>query len=154
MLNSGKPIIFALFSVFIHALFALLFSRITLSFNPPEVRNVSLMLMTSGTGQSDIIQKEAVWSAPARLEPAFPVTEVLSDLESTIPQWMSLDRPEALVFAPRESLLPQVDINHAAEQLRPRCPIDIFAAPPAESKPMPTAEFALGSDFPDLFGKD
>jgi hypothetical protein len=154
MLNSGKPVIFAFFSVLIHVFFALLFSKITLSFNPPAVKNVSLSLMTTGTGQSDIIQKEAVWSSPKRLEPAFPLTEVLAELESAVPQWMSLERPEALLFAPQESLLPQVDINHAAEKLRPRSPIDFFASPPAESKPMPTAEFALGSDFPDLFGKD
>ncbi|RJP17546.1 MAG: hypothetical protein C4520_16410 [Candidatus Abyssobacteria bacterium SURF_5] len=154
MLHSGKPALFALFSVVVHILFVVLFAQVTLSFTPPPVKQLSLVLMSSGGGQSDIVQKEAVWISPKRIEPAFPVDAVLSELESEVPKWRHLAKPEDALFTLKETLLPVVDVKETADKLRPRPPDKLFAAPPAESKPMPTAEFALGPDLPRILHED
>jgi hypothetical protein len=134
-------------------LFVLLFSRVSLSFAPPQVKRLSLSLITSGASQSDIIQTEAVWSVPENYEPEFPVAKALAALESQIDDSMRLGQLQVSAFLQPETLMPSIDIRKTAEKLRPQPPNDFFSPLPAESKAMPTAEFALGADFPEIIEK-
>jgi hypothetical protein len=154
VLRTGKPALFILFSVIIHVSFALFFSQVTLSFTPPAEKQLTLTLLAAGAGKGDIIQKEAVWTAPQRVDPDFPVEEIYSRLQREIPYWLSLDQPDEALFAPRESLVPFPEIPQIAEKVRPHPPEDLLAPLPAESKPVPTAEFALGSDIRELLNED
>jgi hypothetical protein len=154
VLRTGKPTLFVFFSIIIHVSFALLFSQVTLSFNPPTAKQLTLTLVSGGGGKGDIIQKEAVWTAPQRVEPDFPVGEIYSRLEGEIPYRLSLDQPAEILLAPREALIPSPKVSQVAEEVRPRPPKDLLAPLPAESKAVPTAEFALGSDIPELLNED
>ncbi len=153
VLDSGKPALFVLFAVIIHVLFALLFSEVTLSFKPPTAKRISLVLAPSRENQSEIVQTEAAWTSPQRLEPEFPVDETVSRLGAKLPELMQLDQPEETAFL-SELSIPSVDIKDTAEKLCPRPSQELFSTLPAESKQMPIPEFALGSDFRDLSGEN
>lgn len=154
MLQSGKLAIFIVFSVIIHILFVIFFSHVTLSFTPPTAKKLSLALMTRGGRQSDIVQTQPVWVEPKRVEPDFPVKKVLSEMESEATDMRQIDQPESSVLTQQETLIPPPDIQEYAEKFRPRPSKDFFAPLPAETKPMPTAEFTLGPDFPELFDEN
>jgi hypothetical protein len=79
VLDPAKLKIFALMSFVMHAAFVVLFARITLSFAPPEVKDLSLRIMTRAGAGGEIIQSEAAWPMPRRVEPGFSPAAALKN---------------------------------------------------------------------------
>jgi hypothetical protein len=133
-----------------HAGFVLLFRNVTLSFSPPEAKNLSLTILVRGPGKGEIIQNEAAWPTPGRIEPPFPAQEALTRMSGDAQEWMRVGVPGAPYFTVKETLVPQLDIAALADMAYSE-PQDAFAQAPPESKAMPITEFALGPAFPTIF---
>lgn len=151
MLRSGKIGVFALFSVLMHVGFMALFHNVTLSFPPPLARDLSLTILVRGGGRGEIIQSEAAWPTPGRIEPEFSAEEALSLMRNEIRDWIHVTTPGLPYFTAKEPLVPKVDVAALADAAYPGAPRDAFAQAPPESKTMPMTEFALGPAFPALF---
>lgn len=154
MLYPGKVTIFAFFSILMHLAFALLFAKVTLSFSLPPVKELSLTLRTRGGGEGAIVQSKAAWPTPPRAEPAFSAEEVLGSLDAETEEWTQFGLPGPAFFSPKETLAPQIEVAELAAKAYAGPPEGAFSRPPAESKAMPIADFALGSGFPEIFGSD
>ncbi len=154
MLLPARTKVFVTLSVFMHLAFALLFAEVTLSFPPPPIQKLSLMIITRGGGQGEIVQSEAGWPTPNRLEPGFSADRALKSLDADIPKWMEYAAPDPSIFTPRDALAPDIDIAELAAKAYEGAPGELFSHPPAESKPRPMAGLAIGPAVPEIFGSD
>ncbi len=144
MLESGKFKIFIILSFLTHVLFSLLFGMVGLSFDPPSARELSLMLLTRGGGEGDIIQIEPGWPLPPKIEPRLLADRVSPDLVPQIEEWTEIGVPEPLQFLPTGKVIPELEIPRLVEGGRREPPPHIFSRLPKEAKPMP--------EFDSLFG--
>lgn len=154
MLRSGKIAVFVLFSLVLHAGFALLFSEVRLSFTPPTVKELSLAIMARGGEQGEIIQSEAAWPTPSRLEPEFSAERMVKALESDTTRWTRFGVPAVSHFTPRETLAPEIDLGELAQKAHPGSHEQEFSQLAPERKTMPVADFALGPALPEIFEAD
>ena len=154
MLHPAKIKVFILFSILMHAAFALLFATVTLSFPPPPVKKLSLTIMTRGGGQGEIIQSEAAWPMPRRIEPEFSSEEGLRSFDIEIGEWMGFEQPNISSFSPKGSLIPKIEIAELAAKAQAGPPEELFARMPAESKARPLPDFALGPPIVEALEAD
>lgn len=133
-----------------HVAFVILFAKVGLSFTPPQDRGLSLILLMRGKGGGDIIQSEAAWPTPHRIEPDFSTKEILRDFDGEIKTWARLGVPELSFFAPKEMMVPQVETAQLADNAH-SLPTESFSHAPAELKPMPRVDFTLPQTMPEIF---
>ncbi|MBI5117432.1 hypothetical protein HZA56_13225 [Candidatus Poribacteria bacterium] len=150
MLYSGKLRVFVTISICVHALFALLFREVTIGAAPPA-KDLSIILVSRSAAKIETLQTAAAWPMPVRREPSLPADELLNELDSDIMQWTQHGLPDASFFSPSETLIPPTDIARAAEAAYARPPQELFEPRPAESKSMPTTDFALSLSAPGIF---
>jgi hypothetical protein len=153
LLDSGKIKVFAVISILLHVAFVLLFGKVTFSSSPPD-KTIPLFFVTREASKAEIMQSTAAWPMPRRHEPPFPTEEALKRLDSDIMQWTQFGLPDSSHFSPKDTLIPQMKIAELAEKAYEGAPAEAFAQLPAESKPMPIADFALGPAFPEFSGID
>ncbi len=137
-----------------HVAFALLFAQVIPSFSLPPVKELSLTLRTRGGGEGEIVQSKAAWPTPPRAEPAFSAEGVLKSFDADIEKWTQFGSPDIPSFSPKDTLVPRIDVAGLASKAYAGPPEGAFSRPPAESKVMPIADFALGPGFPEVFGSD
>ncbi len=153
MLYSGKIRVFVLISLCVHAAFALLFREVTLG-SVPQARDLSIVLVSRGPGKIETLHSAPAWPMPVRFEPSLPVDEMLDRLDADVLQWAQVGNPDASLFAPGETLTSGFDIAQAAGKAYEGPPQDLFSPLPAESKFMPTTDFALNLSAPGIFRGD
>ena len=154
MLDSAELKIFALMSVIIHVAFAILFARVTPSFQPPTLKQLSLTIMTRESAKGEIIRSEAAWPMPKRVEPGFAPDDALKDFGSEAAKWIDFKAPNPSLFEPKDTLTPGIDIRELAAKAYEPPPNDFFSHPPPELKRMPVTDFALAPAAPDILGAD
>jgi hypothetical protein len=141
---------FVTISICVHAVFALLFREVTLGV-APQAKDLSIILVSLGATKIETLQSATAWPMPVRREPSLPADELLSKLDSDIMQWTQYGLPDASLFSPRETLTPAMDIAQAADAAYSGSPQELFMPRPAESKSMPTTDFALSLSAPGIF---
>jgi hypothetical protein len=154
VLDSAKLKIFALMSVIIHVVFAVLFAQVTPSFQPPTLKRLSLTIMTREGAKGEIIRSEAAWPMPKRVEPGFAPDDALKDFGKEAAEWIEFRPPDPSLFEPKDTLSPGVNIRELAEKAYEPPANDFFSHPPPELKRMPVTDFALGPTAPDLLGAE
>lgn len=154
MLLPGKTRIFAMMSIFLHVAFAVLFAKVTLSFPPPPAKRLSLLIMTREGVRGEIIQNEAAWPIPHRIEPDFSVDDALEPFGTKVPEWIDYQMPPSSIFEPRETLTVKVDLKELAARAYEPPPEEFFSHLPPEMKPMPVTDFAIGPGVPRIFETD
>jgi hypothetical protein len=154
LLHPTKLKFFVLISIFMHVGFAILFAKVSLSFVPPQVKKLSLVIMTRGEGRGDIVQDEAAWPMPKRMEPDFSAENELKSLEAEIKKWTRAGMPDLSFFSPKESIFPKMEITELAAEAHIKPPEELFSHLAAESKPRPLADFALRPAVPEISEND
>jgi len=154
LLHSDKIKAFILISIVMHGAFVVLFGKVNLSSVPPPDKSLSLIFMSRETAETEIVQREPVWPMPARLEPAFIADPIWEKLDADVAALADVAFPESSLLAPKDTLIPRLDIAQLAGTAYPGAPPELLSELPPESKFMPTPEFALGPAFPGLFESD
>jgi hypothetical protein len=154
VLQPAKVKIFAFMSVLIHVAFVILFAEVILSFQPPPVRKLALTIITRGGAKGEIVQTEAAWPMPGRIEPDFSPEKALDSFGAEIAEWIDFGAPDPSLFEPKETLMPAVDLQKLAAKAYAPPPEELFSHPAPELKTMPPTDFALGPSVPELLGTD
>ena len=154
MLRPAKVTVFALMSILMHVAFAMLFAETTLSFRPPPIKKLSLAIMIREGAKGEIIQSEAAWPTPARIEPEFSPDASMADFQAAADEWIYFQTPDPSLFEPIETLTPAVDLKQLAAKAYDLPPEEVFSNQPPEMKTMPAAVFALGPAAPEILGTD
>lgn len=141
-------------SILVHVVFAILFANVTLSFHLPPTKRLSLAIMIREGAKGEIIQSEAAWPTPTRIEPELPPATIPNDAEALAREWIHFQPPDAALFEPIETLTPDVDFQQLAAKAYEMPPEKVFANQPPETKAMPVADFALGPATPGIFETD
>ncbi len=141
-------------SVIIHVGFAVLFARVTPSFQPPTLKQLSLTIMTRESAKGEIIRSEAAWPMPKRVEPDFVPSEALKNFGKEAVEWIDYEPPDPSLFEPKDTLTPDISIGELAASAYEPPNNDFFSHPPPELKRMPVTDFALGPAAPDILGAD
>lgn len=154
MLRPAKIEIFALMSILMHVTFVMLFAETTLSFRPPQVKTLSLAIMIREGAKGEIIQSEAAWPRPERIEPEFSPAESPADFKAQAVQWIDFQPPDPSLFEPIETLTPPVDLQQLAAKAYEPPPEELFTNQPPEMKTAPETVFTLGPAAPEILGTD
>lgn len=154
MLNPAKVKIFAFMSVFIHVAFAALFAEVILSFQPPQLKKLSLTIIIREGAKGEITQSEAAWPMPRRIDPDFSPEAALKDFGSEAAEWIDFKAPDPSLFEPKETLIPIIDLKKLAAKAYEPPPKELFSHPAPELKAMPATDFVLGPTAPEIFGAD
>jgi hypothetical protein len=154
LLYPSKIKAFLLFSLLIHVAFAAFFGTVNLSFPPPDMKNLSLSILTRGAAQSEVVQSTAVWPMPVRTAPRFSAEEVLGGFDADIGDWTRFGVPDPGFFAVTGTLVPHMNVAELAGELYAGPPEELYSPLPAESKAMPIAGFAVGLAISEIFEND
>jgi hypothetical protein len=154
MLRPAKIKIFVLMSILMHVAFAMLFAETTLSFRPPPIKRLSLAIMIREGAKGEIIQSEAAWPTPKRIEPEFSADAALDDFKAEAVEWIYFQAPDPSLFEPIETLTPAVDFQQLAAKAYEGPSEEVFSNQPPEMKTMPATVFALGPAAPEILGTD
>jgi len=146
--------VFALCSLLIHVAFAAFFGTVNLSFPPPEVKDLSLSILTRGAAQSEVVQSTAVWPMPVRTDPGFSAEEVVEGFDANMGSWTRFGVPDPGFFAVKGTLVPHMNVAELAGELYAGPPEELYSPLPAESKSMPIAGFAVGPAILEIFEND
>ena len=154
MLHPAKLRLFVLLSVLMHIAFAVLFAKVSLSFPPPQSQELSLTILIQGKGRGDIIQSEAVWPMPKRIEPGFSAQNTLKSFDKEIENWTQLGMPDLSVFSPKDAIVPRMKTAELAAEALSGSSEELISHMPAASKPVPIIDFALPPALPKMFEHD
>jgi len=154
VLHPAKLRLFVLLSVLMHIAFAVLFAKVSLSFPPPQSQELSLTILIQGKGRGDIIQSEAVWPMPKRIEPSFAAQNTLKGFDKEIESWTQLGMPDLSVFSPKDAIVPRMKTAGLAAEAYSGSSEKLILHMPAASKPVPISDFALSPALPKMFERD
>jgi hypothetical protein len=154
VLHPAKLKLFVLLSVLMHIAFALLFAEVSLSFPPPQIQDMSLTILIQGKGRGDIVQVEAAWPMPERIEPEFSAQDTLKGFDKDIRNWTQLGMPDLSVFSPKDAIVPRMKTADFAAEALSGSSKDLITHIPAASKPVPIIDFALPPALPKIFEND
>ena len=154
MLHPVKLRLFILLSVLMHVTFAVLFAKVGLSFPPPQSQEMSLRILIQGKGRGDIVQSEAAWPMPGRIEPDFSAHNVLVGFDKEIKNWTQLGMPDLSAFSPKDAVVPRMKTAELAAEAFSGSSEEQISGMPAASKPVPIVDFALSPALPKIFEHD
>jgi hypothetical protein len=154
VLHPARIKVFVLIAILMHVAFAILFSKVGLSFLPPQSQELSLEIVVQGTGRADIMQTEAAWPMPERTEPSISAETILKSLDEDAQDWAQSGVPDLLYFLPKDAVVPLKKTPELAAEAPDGLPEEFFSYAPAESKPTPMIEFALPPAMAKIFEAD
>jgi len=154
VLHPAKLRLFVLLSVLMHIAFAVLFARVSLSFPPPQTQKMSLTILIQGKGHADIVQTEAVWPMPDRIDPTFSADNVLKEFDSDIKNWAEIGMPDLSLFSPKDGVVPRMQTAHLATEAYRGSTEELITDIPAASKPVPIIDFAFPPATSKMFEYD
>jgi hypothetical protein len=151
VLQPARLRIFIVMAVIMHITLAILFSRVGLSFPPPQTQELSLVMIIQGKGGGELIRSEPVWPMPKRIERQFPAERAVGSLEADIKARARLDMPDVSRLLPGSFTPPPLRTSELAANAGPSPPEELFSHLPAESKATPPVDFALPPAIPKTF---